>query len=337
MSDALCTVPFTTIALEPGGNLGVCRMKGNKFIFGNLNKSSLKDIWTSPLLQKWRHDMLLKNPGYCAQEISHKKCHLCRENAKLELLPNSFDIVNPPITKLIANFNGHCNLRCIMCDVWKEPNGFYSKPEIMQQLREFVFPTLKEIDMLSGEPFIQSDTFLLIDELSADFPDILWSFTTNATWSLNNSVLTRLNKIKIKNIIVSIDGISHETYEKIRPPGKLSVVLMNLDNLINYQKNRGDFNIWWNFLVQKDNWHELPLAIAEMKKRGVLPYPSFLYHPSNLSLLSLDLIERKRILEFFIDQLSLTSDDCLLRISRPLLDSLPNNEKKVFWSKLKLK
>lgn len=323
-----CLVPFTTIILEPDGQVGICRHKGHNFPIGHIQKNSISEIWNGPLARQWRRDFLDGRPKICQQETRHRHCQHCPENNKLLDYVQFEEIQTGPILKLTANFNGKCNLQCQMCDVWKLPNGLYDQLNFWEPAKRDIFPHLKEVDMLSGEPFIQKDTFRLIDEISAVNPDCQWIFTTNMHWQLSDSIQSSLDKIFIKNIIMSVDSLDEMTYAKIRHPGKLSFVLKNIENMVEYNKKRthlgkSDIRLVWNFLVQKDNWQEVPAVIQYVESRGIVPLISFLYDPSDFSLLTLP--EEKR-LDIFIHYMNtLTQNQVVqtMKVLTPLLDSLP--------------
>lgn len=259
-----CLVPFTTIILEPDGQVGMCRHKGSDFPIGHIQHNTIEEIWNGEKARQWRGEFLEGRPGFCSKEVKHQHCNLCTENNKLLDDIELSEWQTKPILKLTANFNGKCNLQCQMCDIWQKPNGLYDQINFWEPARRTIFPFLKEVDLLSGEPFIQNDTYRLIDEISSVNPGCKWIFTTNAHWKLTDKVKESLDKIQIRNIIFSIDSLKADTYHKIRYPGDLSFVLKNVDNLINYNKERvaqglNEISFVWNFLVQKDNYREIDL------------------------------------------------------------------------------
>ena len=104
--------------------------------------------------------------------------------------------------------------------------------------------------------------------------------------------------------------------------------LQNLDLLIQYEKSRlerglGPLNIHINFLIQKINWMEIGNTYDFGITKGVKSFRTFLYDPSHLSLMSLELKEREQILDYYFR--SLSSDQLLnsMRILLPLLESVP--------------
>lgn len=322
-----CLVPFTTIILEPDGQVGVCRHKGSDFPIGHIQKNTIEEIWNGEKARQWRREFLEGKPGFCSQEVKHRHCQHCPENNKLLDYIELNEIQTQPILKLTANFNGKCNLQCQMCDIWQKPNGLYDQINFWEPAKEKIFPHLKEVDLLSGEPFIQGDTYRLIDEISSVNADCSWIFTTNAHWKLTPKVKESLNKIKIKNIILSIDSLDKDTYHKIRYPGDLEFVLKNVDNLINYNRERvsqglNEIRFIWNFLAQKDNFQEIPTVIDYIESKGILPLITFLYIPSEFSILSFEEGVRSRITEELIQNMSKEKMLRSMRVITPLLESL---------------
>lgn len=330
-----CLVPFTTIILEPDGQVGICRNKTSDFPIGHITLNTIEEIWNGPKARQWRREFLEGKPGFCSQEVKHRHCQHCPENNKLLDFIEASEVQTGPILKLTANFNGKCNLQCQMCDIWQKPNGLYDQINFWEPAKKTIFPFLKEVDLLSGEPFIQGDTYRLIDEIFPVNPECSWTFTTNAHWKLTSKVKESLNKIRVKNIILSIDSLSNETYHKIRFPGDLAFVLSNVDNLLNYNQERlaqglSEIPLVWNFLVQKDNYQEISHAIDFIEAKGIQPFMTFLYEPSEFSLLTLPSTQRAQILEEMIDGLSKEKLLRSMRVITPLLDSMIKIDKAYF-------
>ncbi len=334
--NGFCLVPFTNLILEPGGQVGICRHKGSDFIIGNIQETPLDQIWNNDFLQKWRQEFLDGKPTICAKEIRDQHCNLCRQNNQLLDLVEFEAIQSKPFIKLTANLNGKCNLQCQMCNVWKLPNGFYKEENFWKPGREKIFPLIKEIDMLSGEPFIQKDTFKLIDEVSAVNPNCKWMFTTNAHWELDETIEKSLKKIFIKYIVLSVDSLKPETYARIRKLGDLSIVLKNIELLLAMNKRRTlpAVNFHMNFLVQKDNWQEPKEVLHFCQEKGIIPFLTFLYRPSSFSLLNLEESERIYILETYFKTLDALELNLLMKVLLPLANSLTQLNKAYFLSEI---
>lgn len=334
-----CVMPFVNIILEPTGEIGLCRHKGTEFTFGNVRDHSIDEIWSSPKVQAWREGHINGDAQVCKNELVDQKCNLCPELNTLLPKAEILNTKNPQILRLTANLNGKCNLQCQMCHVWKLPNGFYTEENFWIPARERFFKDILEVDMLSGEPFIQADTYRLIKEVSSVNSACKWTFTTNLHWKLTDEVKNHLNKIEIKNIIASIDSLKPDVYKKIRHPGDLDFVLKNLDAMIEYQTERqsvgkSELNIRINFLVQKDNWAEVKSMINFCFEKKVTPFITFLYEPSPFCLLDLTSQERVKILEFYFE--TLNREELLLtqRILKPLIRSLDQFDYAYFMNML---
>jgi radical SAM protein with 4Fe4S-binding SPASM domain len=332
--NTFCVVPFTTIILEPNGSVGICRHKGSKFSMGNIKDNTISEIWNNEKVRGWRREFLEGKVKVCEVEVKHRQCNQCTQNNTILPFADFSEFQTGPILKLTANFNGKCNLRCQMCDIWALPNGLYGETNFWEPARKDIFPHLKEIDMLSGEPLIQADTFKLIDEVSEINPECQWTITTNIHWKFSKKIEDAFNKIKIKTLIISIDSLNPAAYAKIRKPGNLSMVLGTLDYILAYRKRVKDFNIRVNFLIQKDNWQEVFHILDFCYKKEVNPFLTFLYEPREFSLLDEPLEERKKILEFYFEKLTILEAVHLKKILLPLIESMPGIDRAFYLMKL---
>lgn len=305
-----CVVPFSNLIFNPNGDVGVCRQKGTKHVVGNITKQSIEEIWNSEYLQTWRREFLTGDVKICQKEITNDACHLSPDNYTLFSEVSFCEVQNKPILKLTANFNGQCNLKCTMCDIWMMQNGLYDEIGFWERAETDFFPYIKEVELLSGEPFIQKDTYRLIDKISESNPDVLWSFTTNGHWKLNQTIKEKLDKIKVKNIILSIDSLDPEMYSKIRKEGDLNIVLKNLEALKQYEAERverglSDLQLSLHYLVMKNNIQELPELVEFVDKHNLRLTINNCYEPKELSLWDYDpereYQEAKRILDICSD------------------------------------
>lgn len=335
-----CVMPFVNIILEPNGDIGLCRHKGTEFTFGNIREKTIDEIWSSKEVINWRKDFLSNSPQVCKFELIDRKCNLCPELNKLLPYADLENTENPKILRLTANLNGRCNLECQMCHVWKLPNGFYTDENFWIPAREKFFKEIKEVDMLSGEPFIQKDTYRLIDEVSSVNESCLWTFTTNLHWNLTDEIKKNLNKINIKNIIVSIDSLDNDVFSKIRKKGNLDFAIKNLDALIEYEHERiekglSKLNIRLHCLIQQDNWKEAKKVIDFCLNKKIIPFLSYLYEPEQFSLSMCDYKTRVNILDFYFQNLN--NQEILLtqRVIKPLLRSLNKIDYIYYLDKLK--
>jgi cyclic pyranopterin phosphate synthase len=181
-------------------------------------------------------------------------------------------------------------------------NGYYDQINFWETAEQDFFPYIKEIELLSGEPFIQKDTYRLIETISKINPSCTWSFTTNAHWQLTNKITDFLDRIDIRDIIISIDSLVPERYAEIRRGGNLEVVLKTTRDIIAYNQKRSEkgqkeFTITLHFLVMKNNWEELPLVYQFVKEHNIKLTLNNIVGPIELALDQLPEEERLNIIE----------------------------------------
>lgn len=166
---------------------------------------------------------------------------------------------NDEIDTISVSTSTACNLNCIMCNYKKyKYNKLADKDIYFTILNKIKNNHLKTIGLtMEGEPFFyKNDTIEYIKSLSRNDCEYLY-IISNLTL-LNKADIILLNNIKNTNKInilfeVSIDGITEETYRKIRNNNKFKQIV---DNTILLNK----FNMLdkINFVAQPENLHELP-------------------------------------------------------------------------------
>jgi cyclic pyranopterin phosphate synthase len=306
-----CIVPFKNLIFNPSGKISVCRTKGTDHIIGSLENNTVNELWNNEQIVSWRKEFLSGKITTCSKEIAREHCNLMPENYLIwpEISLDGIQNNNP--LKFTANFNGQCNLRCIMCNVWSMQNGYYDQINFWEKAETDFFPFIKEVELLSGEPFIQKDTYRLIDKIAAVNPDCIWSFTTNAHWKFNDKIRSYLDKIKIQNIIVSIDSLNPTRYAEIRKGGDLNFALETLESIIEYRNNsqNHDMEITFHFVAMIQNWKEIYEVYNFAKSKKLKLIINNLIIPKEFSLDSLNDVEKLAI----IDHNILIGDKTFLR------------------------
>lgn len=154
-----------------------------------------------------------------------------------------------------------CNLRCPEC-----PSGLrsFSRPTGMLQDQLFEKVILQSKAHLSwlhlyfqGEPFL-NPRFLEMVKF-ADSQKIFTSTSTNAHY-LKEETIQEILKSGLKQLIVSMDGITQDVYEQYRVGGDLEKVKEGLSLLIGEREKSNSMypRIVLQFLVTGQNEHQLP-------------------------------------------------------------------------------
>ena len=135
-----------------------------------------------------------------------------------------------------------CNFRCVMCPQSYDREGidfgFMSLDLFKKVIDEGVQNGLCSVKFnWRGEPFLNPDIYEMIKY--AKDKGIIETMTNT-----NGSLLTKENCKKIieaglDKIIISIEGATKETYEKIRILGNYDILTRNIENLIEMKEKLG--------------------------------------------------------------------------------------------------
>jgi radical SAM protein with 4Fe4S-binding SPASM domain len=326
-----CPIPFTSMILDPFGNVLSCREQGKDHILGNIKEQHWSEVWNNEKYRSWRKEFLDENIVTCKTHQRDRNCHNANWNLDLLKDVELSEVVTRPPRRLSPDLNGQCNLECTMCHVWKDPNGLYDEINFWEDAEKTLFPYLTQIDPLHGEPMIQKDTFRIMDFISKNNSECEFRITTNGHYRFSKFIQDKLDKIKVYNLNISIDTINEKNYSEIRKFGDVKVVLKYLEDCLEYRKSRiergiGSFTIQLNTTMHIQNMYDLPEFFKfAQSKENVIPLIQMLYEPSELSILSLPLKKRIKLYNFY--KLSFTPEQMSMcsRVTVPLLDSLKKN------------
>lgn len=165
-----------------------------------------------------------------------------------------------------------CNLGCPEC-----PSGLkqFSRPtgkldialhqQMLQQIRKTVFYINY---YFQGEPFLHPSFLELIKE--AKKHRIYTSTSTNAHF-ISEQKAAEIVTSGLDRLIISIDGLTQETYENYRVHGELSKVIEGTKRLVEAKKQRNSHTPYliFQFLAVKQNEHEVPAVFQLGKEMGI--------------------------------------------------------------------
>lgn len=331
-----CPVPFSNIICHPDGVVSMCRLHMKEKSIGNLNENKLEDIWNSTSAQAWREEFLSGKIKTCSENIKTSSC-----NKKNEWLLEHIDPVvfqkSSPIT-FTANLYGKCNLQCPMCDVWTIPDKIYDK-KFLDYLKVNIFSSVKHVDFYAGEPFIQNQTYEILEFIAQNNPDCRCEFTTNAQWSLTNKIKSILNRVKINNIHISIDSFDNTLYSKIRKNGNLNQALKTIKDLIfffenEYEHKENQRYVEISTTVQKLNAIELPRFLKHVKDLNSFPLIQVLIKPNDLSILNYSENEKERLVDLYFSEIQSEHIPHCQELLRTIIYTMNNKNKKKYMLKL---
>jgi len=173
----------------------------------------------------------------------------------------------PPIVNIEPT--NICNLRCPLCITgsmqMKRPYGHMDfemyKKMVDQVADRIIYITLYH----QGEPYLHREFNKFV--AYAKQKGVYVTTSTNAHF-FDEKTAIEVVKSGLDSMIVSLDGVTQETYEHYRRGGNLQIVLDGLSNLIEAKKRLKSKTpyIFIQFLVMKHNEHEIP-AIRNLVKQ----------------------------------------------------------------------
>jgi radical SAM protein with 4Fe4S-binding SPASM domain len=168
-----------------------------------------------------------------------------------------------PVDVAYLEVTNTCNLSCVHC--YKTAGEPLSR-ELTTQEWMSIIDELKELGILTiavtgGEPFMREDIFDILEYIAGN--TIRLAIFTNGTL-LTPDDIEQLRKINPEKVVVSIDGATEETHERIRGKGTFRKTLETIDLLV-----KNGLPVRTNTVIYTGNAAELHQVAAMLLERGV--------------------------------------------------------------------
>jgi len=247
-----CPRPFDTVLIDKRGSCYACECQSwLPQSIGNLQIKSLKKIIGSDMHQHLQSSIEDQTYRYCNEH----QCSYIRGGRLMDS-----NATNTQHLRLAIDDS--CNLRCPSCRIGmvfhKEgPQfnlGLRLADKINQWLQNYPHPVQVHIGS-DGDPFA-SHVYRYFMENTPERDNIKYSILTNGLMFKEFS--PRVNKVirNIKELGISIDGASKDTYERLRLGGRWDKINENLEHIADLKVRHG-FSLKLHFVVQKENYHEM--------------------------------------------------------------------------------
>lgn len=304
----ICHAPFTSINFEQSGSATAC-CYNRSHILGTYPKDTIREMWFGEKADELRAYILNNDLGggcqLCLKQLYSHNFSNCKAKG-YDFYADS--VVKSYFQKAVYGkkrvdyprvmefeLSNTCNLECIMCSghfsssirknrEHKSPLANSYNSEFVKQLEEFV-PHLKEARFLGGEPFLIDIYYEIWVMILRVNPQLKISITTNGS-VLNNRTKELLNKLNC-GIIISVDSIVKETYEKIRINAKHENLMRNFEWLYNYSQTK---KMGMSFAVcpMTENCLEMPELVEFCNEKGIEIYFNTVLQPQPYSIRSYD-------------------------------------------------
>jgi sulfatase maturation enzyme AslB (radical SAM superfamily) len=273
--DKICLNPFEFIEIHPNGDVFVCCPRwSNNYAIGNIfnaGNDAITEIWNSDRAQQFRSDILsgtfnccnkLECPRIVAQRLPNRHENIAKKlSVKLDHGPSQIKFCH----------DNTCNLFCYSCraDMYYVSEAEQSKLEsIVDKLKPF----LKDAKILNlsgcGDPFA-SKHYRSIISSGVEFSDAKFSFHTNGVLFDRNAWDDLKLQNRVLEVNISIDAATEETYKIVRRGGDFSRLKRNLGFLKDMRKINQISHFTIGFVVQSDNFLEMPAFVELGKLFGV--------------------------------------------------------------------
>ncbi len=188
--------------------------------------------------------------------------HVLRGKARINCYPATLQI----------EVNNICQLKCPGCptglDANPDPKGQISY-ENYKRVIDLLGDSIYWIELFGfGEPLLNKDIFHMINY--AHKHNIGTCISTNLN-TLKAEDINKLVASGLDQLVVSMDGITQQTYQKYRRGGNIEKVLNNLEQLLNAKDKQNSSYplIEVHFITMEHNRHEIPQTTERMRKLGL--------------------------------------------------------------------
>ncbi|MBC7383457.1 MAG: SPASM domain-containing protein [Bacteroidia bacterium] len=165
-----------------------------------------------------------------------------------------------------------CNLRCPQCPSglreFTRNTGMLDLPMYKKIIDEIHQELTYLILYFQGEPFLNKMFLEFVKYAAAK--NIYTATSSNAHYFTDELAKATIES-GLDRLIISIDGVDQESYQKYRIGGKLDKVLEGTQNLLKWKKKLGSTtpHIIWQFIAFKHNEHQIPEIKKLAKEMGV--------------------------------------------------------------------
>ena len=258
-----CPRPYDTILIDKRGSCFACECQSwLPQSIGNLQIKSLDEIINSPVREHLQNSIADGTYRYCNEH----QCSYILSQGVLDDSPSR-------IEHLRLAIDDSCNLRCPSCRkhmiFHKDGSAYNLGIKLADKINDWLSATRDPVQVhigSDGDPFA-SHVYRHFMEQTPERDTIKYSVLTNGL--MFKEFHTRVPNVirNLKELGVSIDGATKDTYEKLRLGGKWEKIMENIECMAE-QKQRHGFRFILHYVVQKDNFHEMQEIIDLGEKYG---------------------------------------------------------------------
>jgi radical SAM protein with 4Fe4S-binding SPASM domain len=165
-----------------------------------------------------------------------------------------------------------CNLRCPECPsglrAFSRPTGMLNETDFRNVVDQAA-PHLHTLTLyFQGEPYLNPSLTDMISHASAKG---IYTITSTNAHYLSPAVAKQTVLSGLDKLIISVDGVTQESYSKYRIGGQVEKVIESTRHMVDEKRkaNSRTPHIVWQFVVFRHNEHEVPLVKKLGRELGV--------------------------------------------------------------------
>ena len=232
---------------------------------GHLSRSSLLEIWQSPLVEAIRRDI---NQGHCC---FCDPCGLKRRLSDDQAVP-VYPLRHDRLSRIFLEPTAACNLDCFQAVCNKGSGLLKTRSRMFFPLDEFkalmdqIGPKLGRLDLFNyGDPFVHPQALDMIEYVKGRFPHVYLYISSNGLL-LDSEKNRRLLQAGLDEITFSVDGPNQRVYEKYRRGGDFSRVLANMADLVAQRRRLGCELPLINWRCILFNWNDSWRTMRQVRR-----------------------------------------------------------------------
>jgi molybdenum cofactor biosynthesis enzyme MoaA len=256
-----CPRPFDTVLIDKRGSCYACECTSwLPQSIGNLQIKSLGQIIGTAMHKHLQSSIDDGTYRYCNEH----RCSYIKSDGVLHGRPDRTQHLRLAI-------DDSCNLRCPSCRkgmiFHKAGSAYNLSIKLADKISEWLHSCEHPIQVhigSDGDPFA-SHVYRHFMEQAPERDNIKYSILTNGL--MFKEFHSRVPSVigNLKELGVSMDGATKETYERLRLGGKWNKILESMECIVE-QKNKHGFDFVIHYVVQRDNYHEMSEMVALAEK-----------------------------------------------------------------------
>lgn len=278
----ICTRPFEWFEIHPDGSVFLCCPAWLKRPAGNLLRQSVAEIWNGPLARELRKSILngsfhncsrRRCPHRAGRSVPVQRLATVVDNTVQAAISQNLSCLDYPPRHLNLCFEQSCNLACPSCRTGRHQVTGQERLQA-ERIRAIVetelLPQAAGLTLSGfGDPFASRSYYGLLTQLNPQTFPKLQSLRLHTNGLLFSAVawsaLPGLHSL-LREVEISLDAASEQTYRHNRPGGNFRQLLENLAFLQELPIKRT-----LSMVVQRNNWREIPqlLQLAGRFNAGI--------------------------------------------------------------------